>query len=510
MSELSYEQHKTGDQSVHQLDGDFDFQDIEELSGTTANPFGTGAGLADKELNLDLHEEEVEESPRRPSAPSFNDEEDAVEASPKKANTTLWIILTSAAVSLPLVCGLLYFGMKVLSPAPSQQVAAIPALSQAAPSVDEVRIDTGAVGFAQPGKDDGVAPEAKPLAQQVSQHTEQPLHTGDGVDQAILGSNMPSGHVPPNDLVVTQGVQQSSEPAAAAPGSEPVQSVVTGEEAEYDKALDSLNGVNVPVGAVRIDPTAIQRQLTEQQVGKLESNLQGVQQDLGAMKSLVRDMQNNMASLHQSIEANQGKQAAIEGQLAKLAEAMTAANNQQAAADAQRTKEMESLRAAIAGIQDRAAKAEVASRASTRAEANQRANIQDAPEKLAPAPAKKPAPQVADVRTPQTAPVQNVANAKPAYTMPVTPPQPSQVAVQSRHPAPETSSVPNQCSGSKAVVSGIWRVKGVNGTSAYIVRSEDNTGLYLRSNTPVPGFGVVVGFDPSSRSVCTTSGLIRR
>lgn len=38
MSELSYGQHKTGDQSVHQLDGDFDFQDIEELSGTTANP----------------------------------------------------------------------------------------------------------------------------------------------------------------------------------------------------------------------------------------------------------------------------------------------------------------------------------------------------------------------------------------------------------------------------------------------------------------------------------------
>ncbi|MBX6653626.1 hypothetical protein ISF12_10260 [Pseudomonas aeruginosa] len=510
MSELSYAQHKAGDQSDHQLDGDFDFQDIEELSGTRANAFDTGVELSSNELNLDLHEEELEKKPRRPSAPGFNDDEDVVEEKPKKTNTTRWIILISAGVSIPLVCGLLYFGMKVFSPAPSQQVAAIPALSQAAPSVDEVQIDAGAVGFAQPGKVDSVAPEAKLQGQLPGQHADQTLHAGDGVDQAIMGSNMPSGHVPPNDLVVTQGIQQGSQPAPATPGSEPVQGVVTGEEAEYDKALDSLNGVNVPVGAVRIDPTAIQRQLTEQQVGKLESNLQGVQQDLGAMKSLVRDMQNNMASLHQSIEANQGKQAAIEGQLAKLAEAMTTANNQQAAADAQRTKEMESLRAAIAGIEDRAAKAEVAARASTRAEANSRSSVQAAPEKPAPAPAKKPAPQVADVRPQQSAPVPNVASAKPGYTMPVTAPQPSQVAVQSRQPAPETSSVPDQCSGSKAVVSGIWRVKGVNGTSAYIVRSEDNTGLYLRSNTPVPGFGVVVGFDPSSRSVCTTSGLIRR
>lgn len=58
-------------------------------------------------------------------------------------------------------------------------------------------------------------------------------------------------------------------------------------------------------------------------------------------------------------------------------------------------------------------------------------------------------------------------------------------------------------------VSQIWKVKGVTATGAY-VRRDDGKALMLREDAEVPGFGRVKSFDPNSRTVCTTSGLIAR
>jgi len=58
-------------------------------------------------------------------------------------------------------------------------------------------------------------------------------------------------------------------------------------------------------------------------------------------------------------------------------------------------------------------------------------------------------------------------------------------------------------------VSQVWKVKGVTFTGAY-VRRDDGSALMLREDMLVPGFGKVKSFDPSSRTVCTTSGLIAR
>ncbi|WP_219096316.1 hypothetical protein [Pseudomonas sp. UMAB-40] len=54
-----------------------------------------------------------------------------------------------------------------------------------------------------------------------------------------------------------------------------------------------------------------------------------------------------------------------------------------------------------------------------------------------------------------------------------------------------------------------WNVKGVSTSAAYIRRT-DGEGIMVRADMEVPGFGTVKSFDPNSRTVCTTSGLIVR
>lgn len=72
---------------------------------------------------------------------------------------------------------------------------------------------------------------------------------------------------------------------------------------------------------------------------------------------------------------------------------------------------------------------------------------------------------------------------------------------------PEAGNQAAKC-GAK-VVSQVWKVKGLTYSGAY-VRRDDGSALMLRAEMEVPGFGRVKSFDPESRTVCTTSGLIAR
>lgn len=58
-------------------------------------------------------------------------------------------------------------------------------------------------------------------------------------------------------------------------------------------------------------------------------------------------------------------------------------------------------------------------------------------------------------------------------------------------------------------ISQVWKVKGLTYSGAY-VRRNDGSALMLHADMEVPGFGRVKSFDPESRTVCTTSGLIAR
>ena len=98
---------------------------------------------------------------------------------------------------------------------------------------------------------------------------------------------------------------------------------------------------------------------------------------------------------------------------------------------------------------------------------------------------------IATVAAPQIAPVRT-----PAISSAAAPAQ----AQQNANQAPSC--------GAKTI-SQNWNVKGVSTSAAYIRRT-DGEGIMVRADMEVPGFGIVKSFDPNSRTVCTTSGLIVR
>jgi hypothetical protein len=93
------------------------------------------------------------------------------------------------------------------------------------------------------------------------------------------------------------------------------------------------------------------------------------------------------------------------------------------------------------------------------------------------------------------APVKQVIAEQPPVSAPIAKPQ------------PDSGNQATQC-GAKTI-SQVWKVKGVTFGGAY-VRRDDGSALMLRVDMEVPGFGRVKSFDPNSRTVCTTSGLIAR
>lgn len=100
----------------------------------------------------------------------------------------------------------------------------------------------------------------------------------------------------------------------------------------------------------------------------------------------------------------------------------------------------------------------------------------------------------------------NVQNKAPSKPM---------IAVEAPVFAPAVKSQTQTNSGNQATqcgaktISQVWKVKGVTFGGAY-VRRDDGSALMLRADMEVPGFGRVKSFDPNSRTVCTTSGLIAR
>lgn len=517
MSDLNTVMKQPGDQASHQDDQHIDFLDLDELSGTNVGAFDSKDELDVSPLDFDIQSEPPlaqERTRQAPKAePSFDDDDEIVASDDEpKRSSNLPLIIGGVVIAILAFGGLGIFAKMVVFKTPQARQASVASVTQNNSAVSDVQIDTSAIGFSQPSvqKQTVGGQEQSQVSQQVA--TNQQLNS---VDQAINSANgqqsqekQRADDVSAKNLLITQGIPQSTSDAS----SQNVKpSSTTDEEALYDKALSSVENMQVPAEAVRIDPAVIQRQLAEQKVGKMQGNLQSVQDELGTMKGLVHDMQSTMSVLNQKLETNQSKQNAMEGQIAKLTEAVTSATAQQAESSAQQAKELEALKAEIKGVAARAAKAEetaaTASKASAAATvaAEERAQVQvERPAPVKPAPvqrAEAPKPQVAQ-------------QAQQAYSMPVSTnvqaQQPVPTPRQVQEPREVASSAPEQCSGSNPVVSGVWRVKGVSRTAAYIVRAEDDAGIYLRASSPVPGFGVVVSFDPNSRSVCTTSGLIRR
>ncbi|MBF6615598.1 MAG: hypothetical protein ITG07_02620 [Candidimonas sp.] len=297
------------------------------------------------------------------------------------------------------------------------------------------------------------------------------------------------------NLVVTYGAESLKDEPIPANSLAVIQEQelrqVTDEERLYDSLLSSVDGMDVPPEAIKIDQSVISRTLESQRLGALESDLKAARQSIASMSGAVDSIRSQVAGFAQVIEKNSSDQAAVTASIAQLTEELKKAS-------ASQDKEIKALRDAVAKAQSRADQAAV--------QAGEAKKVAQTPKVERPAPVAKVVQ--ASQRQPAPATLQP-AQAAPAvaptrvFSDAHTPPTVQATTTDSSH-----FSAPAQCDGNR--ISSVWRVKGVNNHSAYIVRSQDQEGLYLKLGLDVPGYGQVLSFDAANRAVCTTAGLIRR
>lgn len=197
--------------------------------------------------------------------------------------------------------------------------------------------------------------------------------------------------------------------------------------------------------------------------------------EMGIVLNAVKVLSEDVKSLRQQVEASSSKSAALEGQLNKVSSGLDDLSKKTES----RLKEISksAVTAAIAAVnKDRKPAQEKLVLVGGKRESDYR-------------PAPKPAAPVS----------------KPAPTPGIQ--KTSERTVAAALPQENKGNQGQQCQA--RTVSQNWKVKGITNSGAYVRRSDGEAAM-LRIGFEVSGFGRVVSFDPVSRTVCTTSGLIAR
>lgn len=347
---------------------------------------------------------------------------------------------------------------------------------------------------------------AKAIDSAFSSVDENPIQ----IEEAMPVSQPTSAESEQKNLIVTYNpVDVSSPPvtAEAAPETKLAQTKqdsLTAEEKLYDDLLSSVGGMDVPPEAIKIDETVVKRKLETQRLSTMEQELQQARASVAEVKGAVDSMRAQLNGFAQSIEKSSADQAKVSETISKLADSVAAAN-------AQHERDLKDLKSAIAAAEKRAKNAEsTASEAKSSAQkgATREVVVREAVKQSTPGPTSVQVAQLSQQHAQVAAPKPQASVANFTVKQMEIIPQPKTVIAPVQGDAAASSTLPSHCDGSR--VSANWKVKGVNSQSAYVVRPQDKQGMYLKIGVDVPGYGQVQAFDTGSRSVCTTSGLIRR
>lgn len=250
------------------------------------------------------------------------------------------------------------------------------------------------------------------------------------------------------------------------------------EDKAYDDIVDQASKLNVPGSAIKIDDNVVRQSLAQQGAVSAEASVHQDRKQIAELRAISSEMQNSLKSLSASLEQiakaqekNSKDQERVSASVAAIASDLKALHG---TVDSNKKEFNQTLSDAI-----QRAKANLEAKAPKPVTIAKAANVVKAP-------MVKPEPEVINVQLPP--PQRVVTQVAPTYE-------------ESHNPA-------EKCANS--AVSSNWRVKGINKTSAYIVRAQDGQGMIVRKDEQVPGFGSAVSFDRYSRQVCTTSGLINR
>ncbi|MEH6688806.1 MAG: hypothetical protein V7693_16270 [Halopseudomonas sabulinigri] len=280
------------------------------------------------------------------------------------------------------------------------------------------------------------------------------------------------------------------------------------EELLYDKLLDQTEELDVVPEGLVIDESVVRRQVSDKRMSVLESEVSSTRQTIGTLRVTLGAVQEQVKDMADVISKSSTEQSELRKSIQSIGSAVDEMSKEQSnlMIDLNKKIELVTSIATVAQQDAKSAKDISLSSASVARRSSPEARPQAVPS--------KPVVDVQPVREPEPEPV--VAAAKPARPAPVTRPveapqpvKPTEISSTARRSSQVSET--NQANGcSSQTVSAIWRVKGVNTTSAYVTRAQDRTGIILRKGVQVPGFGNVVSFNSDARSVCTTAGLIQR
>ncbi|CAM5369731.1 hypothetical protein SSTU70S_05737 [Stutzerimonas stutzeri] len=399
--------------------------------------------------------------------------------------------------------GVGYFAYKVMAPTPPSESAGISAELRA---ITEQEVQLG-----------GSGPVSEPALQEASVSTLEQSMLGSAPAPSALptvAERSPDAAVPAaaqagglKDIVVTYAPDESiAQPGVAhdavqAPSLDnlPVRSTpsfqaetpalsaaISDEEKMYDTLLNRVGGMDVPLEAIKIDQSVIKERVESDRLGRLEGDIKSARESVAGMQGTLQLIQSQVTSLTDRVGRSSADQAALSSKVDSLTSSVKKLGDAQA-------QELQQIKKALAAVERKAeAASKAAASATVRREtpAATRAAAVPAPEA---APSRQPAPPPAAVSAPVTIPQES---------------RPVTVVASTASAVAPSGAVASTCRSQN--VSAIWRVKGVNANHAYVVRTQDDQGILLKVGAAVPGFGVVESLDPAARSVCTTSGLIRR
>lgn len=252
-----------------------------------------------------------------------------------------------------------------------------------------------------------------------------------------------------------------------------IRAEISEEERMYDNILAEASTIDVPHEAIKIDRNVVNMELQIKRISRAELDIAETRKSLGDMSKVIGSIQEQTSKIAKAIENNTEKNQQISNEIKQLS--------------AKVEGQIELQKADIAALKENIKK---------RAEA---------PVEVA----KVKEPQAQAVVAQEVAPKPVPVSVPPAVQKPVTLPAPAARPVMVKAPVPKPATA-QRASCASSNVSENWRVKGVTPSSAYVVRVQDGQGVYLKEGVSLPGFGTVKSFNEIDRSVCTTSGIVRR
>lgn len=395
------------------------------------------------------------------------------EVKEKKNNAGLILGVSGVALTLVVMLGGYFFvaPMVLGRGAPTNEFQAPP---------NEVEVSGGGFSFSEP-KNTGVSSDAESFSDfgidepsTFTGHADLPSESG---SESVAFSNVEAERN--NDIVpitVEPDLPDEVHPYSddlENDGDVVIRAEISEEEQMYDNILAEASTIDVPHEAIKIDRNVVNMELQIKRISRAELDIAETRKSLGDMSKVIGSIQEQTSKIAKAIENNTEKNQQISNEIKQLS--------------AKVEGQIELQKADIAALKENIKK---------RAEASVEV-------------AKVKEPQAQAVVAQEVAPKPVPVSVPPAVQKPVTLPAPAARPVMVKAPVPKPATA-QRASCASSNVSENWRVKGVTPSSAYVVRVQDGQGVYLKEGVSLPGFGTVKSFNEIDRSVCTSSGIVRR